>query len=1044
MSYNIGPKIGIDGEREFRAQINKINNAYKTLEAETKAVTAAFDANGDEQGKLEKTATQLRKQIDLQQQKVSLLSDAVEKATVKFGSESDEVTRLKGVMYDAQAKMSGLEGELNDVTQRLKEGSSHVEDFGNETDQAAEKVVDFGDILAANFLSDMLMDGLRELAGKLKDIASESIQAAADVQAETAQFEQTFGDLADTATDALKKISSDTNISVTRLQGSYTKLYAFAKTAGADNATALNISSRAMQAAADSAAYYDRSIEDTLESLQAFMKGNYANDAALGIAATETTRNAKANELYAKSFNELSEAQKVDTLLAMVEAGNEASGALGQAAREADAWTNITGELTEAWRQLLAKAGAPVLKQITPIVKDITNSLYDISEDINWEKFGQTVSAIIDFLLSNLPAIINGLQSIGAGLVAMKLAETAGKIVTMVSALVKTASAAKTAGAAITAMSTALNVTPWGLAASAIGVVVGLLTSAVLSAQKVDSELETAMNNLSDRMDQAEKNYASTKSSIEGTSAAAELYAQRLGELEKAGLDSSAAQQEYAACVNQLNQLIPDLNLKIDEQTGLLDRDSKAVLANIAAWKKHATSQALYDKYTEVLEAQGEATADLMTAKAQLNTLVETETSLYQHAAEIEEQYYQTTSNLEAVQRTLATATSLSDEELRNLYLEEQNLISKQTELGDAYTVLGGEIQDNTAKQQALTEEIAQAEQQIESYNPQIQEAEKAIELFSKETESAADAEEGLQLTIQSVQADLDALNQEYTDAAESARESIDKQIGLFDELKLDSDYTAQSIIDNWNAQKKAFQDYELNLQKAVELGLDESLVKQLSDGSAESMQILNAMVNDTDIDIDEINKSFEDLSKSKDSVSKTMGSIQTDYNNRVNDMVAKAKESGINVVDGLIKGINIRTPSYDLAMRKLARAGQKAFDLAMKINSPSKWGEGRGEFIVDGGIIGIQNRIKEFKETMAELANSGQTAFIDQQAAFIADYPNYMVSPVTNSRSISHNYGGININISQQPGESAEELAQRVMEVMQMEIDAEGAVFHG
>ncbi len=43
MAYNIGPKIGIDGEAEFRRQISQINTEYKTLVAQTKAVTAEFD-----------------------------------------------------------------------------------------------------------------------------------------------------------------------------------------------------------------------------------------------------------------------------------------------------------------------------------------------------------------------------------------------------------------------------------------------------------------------------------------------------------------------------------------------------------------------------------------------------------------------------------------------------------------------------------------------------------------------------------------------------------------------------------------------------------------------------------------------------------------------------------------------------------------------------------------------------------------------------------------------------------------------------------------
>ena len=66
MAYNIGPKIGIDGEAEFRRQISQINTEYKTLVAQTKAVTAEFDKNGDEQGKLRATAAKANRQSALQ------------------------------------------------------------------------------------------------------------------------------------------------------------------------------------------------------------------------------------------------------------------------------------------------------------------------------------------------------------------------------------------------------------------------------------------------------------------------------------------------------------------------------------------------------------------------------------------------------------------------------------------------------------------------------------------------------------------------------------------------------------------------------------------------------------------------------------------------------------------------------------------------------------------------------------------------------------------------------------------------------------------
>lgn len=224
-------------------------------------------------------------------------------------------------------------------------------------------------------------------------------EVTASAEAMEAQFEQVFDSLEGDASKALNKIADDTGMLPNRLKASFTQIAAFAKTTGMDTADALALTERATLAAADSAAFYDRSIEDVIENLQSFLKGNYANDAALGISATETTRNAMANKLYGKSFKDLSEAQKQLTLLAMVEEGNKLSGALGQAAREADAWENQLGNLRQSWTDLKARLGEPIL----PIVIDKMQSLSGILQNIDTdtlstgiEKFASKLDAGID------------------------------------------------------------------------------------------------------------------------------------------------------------------------------------------------------------------------------------------------------------------------------------------------------------------------------------------------------------------------------------------------------------------------------------------------------------------------------------------------------------------------------------------------------------------------------------------------------------------------------------------------------------------------
>lgn len=210
-----------------------------------------------------------------------------------------------------------------------------------------------------------------------------AIETAASVNAANSAMSQTFGALESAATAAINRVADESGILETRLKSTATGIYAFAKTSGMDSASALGMMEEALQVAADSAAYYDRSLEDTSETLKSFLKGNYANDAALGLSATEYTRNAAAMKLYGKSFQNLSEAQKQLTLLQMVKDANDLSGATGQAAREADGWENVIGNLKEAWKQLIAVIGQPVLKLAIPVVQSMTAALQRMTEVAN-------------------------------------------------------------------------------------------------------------------------------------------------------------------------------------------------------------------------------------------------------------------------------------------------------------------------------------------------------------------------------------------------------------------------------------------------------------------------------------------------------------------------------------------------------------------------------------------------------------------------------------------------------------------------------------
>ena len=65
MAYDIGPKIGIEGEAEFRKNINDINMSMRTLKTEMEAVASQFDENDKSQEAYAAKNEVLTKQIEM-------------------------------------------------------------------------------------------------------------------------------------------------------------------------------------------------------------------------------------------------------------------------------------------------------------------------------------------------------------------------------------------------------------------------------------------------------------------------------------------------------------------------------------------------------------------------------------------------------------------------------------------------------------------------------------------------------------------------------------------------------------------------------------------------------------------------------------------------------------------------------------------------------------------------------------------------------------------------------------------------------------------
>ena len=137
MAVNIGPKIGVEGEAEYRKQINNIITQTKTLSSEMKKLESSFSAEGRSiQDNIAKKKL-LNDQIKVQEERVQALNSMLEKAKSKYEENSNEVLKWKQAVNNAETELNNLKKELDSVP-------SALQTVGDNMKQTGESLVSVG------------------------------------------------------------------------------------------------------------------------------------------------------------------------------------------------------------------------------------------------------------------------------------------------------------------------------------------------------------------------------------------------------------------------------------------------------------------------------------------------------------------------------------------------------------------------------------------------------------------------------------------------------------------------------------------------------------------------------------------------------------------------------------------------------------------------------------------------------------------------------------------------------------------------------------
>ena len=165
--------------------------------------------------------------------------------------------------------------------------------------------------------------------------------------------------------------------------------------------------------------------------------------------------------------------------------------------------------------------------------------------------------------------------------------------------------------------------------------------------------------------------------------------------------------------------------------------------------------------------------------------------------------------------------------------------------------------------------------------------------------------------------------------------ESINSQMGLFEEMDGSAKTSIDSLIDTLKGQVSYLETYGENIQKAMELGVDQRLVKKLSDGSEESAQILDAIVNGGAEDIAALNEQLSKVEEGKENFSSTVAGMETEFDKTMEtlekdmkdtiknmDLKDDAYSAGWNNIQGLIDGTAAQKQAL---IQKYAEMGKAA-----------------------------------------------------------------------------------------------------------------------
>lgn len=196
---DIGPKISVEGESEYRKQMQNIIQQQKEYSSELNLVTAQLGKNATAQQKASSIASVLKKQIQNQESALSAQNTMLQKAVTKWGDASKEASGFRTAINKTSAELATLKSRLSDAENGLGEFSDQTKTSGD-------------DLAASVTAGTLAAKAYAAIGSTLLSAGKKVVEAGVSYNAQLEQYQTALTNMlgsASAAENALEQIKQD-------------------------------------------------------------------------------------------------------------------------------------------------------------------------------------------------------------------------------------------------------------------------------------------------------------------------------------------------------------------------------------------------------------------------------------------------------------------------------------------------------------------------------------------------------------------------------------------------------------------------------------------------------------------------------------------------------------------------------------------------------------------------------------------------------------------------------------------------------------------